>query len=150
MWSDDDGPYVGRHYRLAETLNSPQPLRKPHPPIMVGGGGERKTLRLVAKHADACNVFAGRGSGPDEVAHKLAVLREWCDREGRAYDEIRRTVLYSGLVGADRAGGAAFVEEMRALADVGVDEVHVMPLQGDPVAFVRSLGEHVVPELSRL
>jgi F420-dependent oxidoreductase-like protein len=150
MWSDDDGPYVGKHYRLAETINSPQPLRKPHPPIMVGGGGERKTLRLVAKYADACNVFAGRGAGPEEVAHKLAVLHEWCDREDRTYDHIRKTVLYNGLVGPDRAGGAAFVEEMRALADVGVDEVHVMPLQGDPVGFVRSLGEHVVPQLSPL
>jgi len=150
MWSDDDGPYVGKHYRLAETINSPQPLRKPHPPIMVGGGGERKTLRLVAKYADACNVFAGRGPGPGEVPHKLAVLREWCDREGRAYDQIRKTVLYNGAVGPDRAGGAAFVEDMRALADAGVDEVHVMPLHGDPVALVRSLGEHVVPDLSRL
>jgi F420-dependent oxidoreductase-like protein len=150
MWSDEDGPLVGKHYRLAETINSPQPLRTPRPPIMVGGGGERKTLRLVARYADACNVFAGRGAGPEEVAHKLAVLREWCEREGRPYDEIRRTVLYNGPVGQDRTGAAAFVDEMRALADVGVDEVHVMPLEGDPVAFVRSLGEHVVPRVSPL
>ena len=151
MWSDDDGPYDGKHYQLAETINSPQPLRKPHPPIMVGGGGEKKTLRLVAKYADACNVFAGAGAGPDEVAHKLAVLREWCEREGRA---VRRDPARpcSTTAPSDRttAGAAAFVEEMRALADVGVDEVHVMPLQGDPVAFVRSLGEHVVPRLSQL
>ena len=150
MWSDEVGPFVGKHYRLAETINSPQPLRTPHPPIMVGGGGERKTLRLVARYADACNVFAGRGAGPEEVAHKLAVLREWCEREGRPYDEIRRTVLYNGPVGQDRTGATAFVDEMRALADVGVDEVHVMPLEGDPVAFVRSLGEHVVPRVSPL
>ena len=150
MWSDENGPFVGKHYRLAETINSPQPLRTPHPPIMVGGGGERKTLLLVARYADACNVFAGRGAGPEEVAHKLAVLREWCEREGRPYDEIRRTVLYNGPVGQDRTGATAFVDEMRALADVGVDEVHVMPLEGDPVAFVRSLGEHVVPRVSPL
>ena len=148
MWSTDDGPFEGKHFRLAETLNSPQPLRQPHPPIMIGGGGEKKTLRLVAKYGDACNVFAG--SGPAEVAHKLAVLREWCEVEGRPYDEVRRTVLYNNPVEHGAAGGAAFVEEMRALADVGVQEVHVMPLQGDPVAFVRSLGEHVVPELSQL
>jgi len=146
MWSDVDGPFDGAHYQLAETINSPQPLRRP--PIMVGGGGERKTLRLVARYADACNVFAGRTAGPDQVAHKLAVLRGWCDREGRPYDEIRRTVLYNGRVGQEPTGAAVFVEEMRALADVGVDEVHVMPMQGDPVAFVRSLGEHVVPRLS--
>jgi F420-dependent oxidoreductase-like protein len=150
MWSDDNGPYDGRHYQLAETVNSPQPLQQPRPPIMVGGGGEKKTLRLVAKYADACNLFAGAGGGPDEVAHKLAVLRDWCEREGRAYDEVRKTVLYNGQVGQERAGAATFVEEMRALADVGVDEVHVMPLRGDPVAFVRSLGDHVVPALSRL
>jgi F420-dependent oxidoreductase-like protein len=148
MWSDVDGPFDGAHYQLAETINSPQPLRRP--PIMVGGGGERKTLRLVARYADACNVFTGRTAGPDQVAHKLAVLREWCDREGRPYDEIRRTVLYNGLVGQETTGAAVFVEEMHALADVGVDEVHVMPMQGNPVAFVRSLGEHVVPRLSAL
>ena len=150
MWSDDDGPFDGKHYQLAETLNSPQPLRQPRPPILVGGGGEKKTLRLVAKYADACNVFAGAGAGSDEVAHKLAVLRDWCEREGRPYDEIRRTVLYNGMVGQDAAGAATFVEEMRALADIGVDEVHVMPLRGDPVAFVRSLGDLVVPALARL
>jgi alkanesulfonate monooxygenase SsuD/methylene tetrahydromethanopterin reductase-like flavin-dependent oxidoreductase (luciferase family) len=117
---------------------------------MVGGGGERKTLRLVAKYADACNVFAAAGAGTDEVAHKLAVLRDWCEREGRPYGEIRKTVLYNGLVGQDAVGAAAFVEEMRALADVGVDEVHVMPLRGDPVAFVRSLGDLVVPPLAQV
>jgi F420-dependent oxidoreductase-like protein len=150
MWSDDDGPFDGKHYQLAETINSPQPLRRPHPPIMVGGGGERKTLRLVAKYADACNVFSGRGAGPEDVAHKFAVLREWCEREGRPFDEIRRTVLYNGPVGTDASGTAAFLEHARALADVGVQEVHVMPLQGDPVGFVTSLGAHVVPRLEGL
>ena len=148
MWSDDDGPFHGTHYQLAETLNSPQPLRQPRPPIMVGGGGERKTLRLVAQYADACNVFTG--AGPGEVAHKLGVLRDWCEREGRAYDELRKTVLHNGPVGQDAASAVTFVEEMRALADIGVDEVHVVPLHDDPVSFVRSLGEHVVPALSRL
>ena len=78
------------------------------------------------------------------------MLRGWCEREGRPYDEIRRTVLYNGPVGQDPAGAATFVEDMRALADVGVDEVHVMPLRGDPVDFVRSLGDHVVQPLSQL
>ena len=150
MWSDDDGPYEGVHYSLAETLNVPQPLRRPRPPIMVGGGGERKTLRLVAQYADACNVFAGPDTGPQEVAHKLAVLREWCDQEGRPYDEIRRTVLWNGPVGGQPAEAAAFVEQVRGLADVGVQEVHVMPLQGDPEGFVRALGERVVPQLNRI
>jgi F420-dependent oxidoreductase-like protein len=150
MWSDDEGPFEGKHYQLAETINSPQPLRTPRPPIMVGGGGEKKTLRMVAKYADACNVFAGRGAGPEQVEHKLAVLRKWCEEEGRPYDDIRRTVLYNSPVAQGSDGAAAFVEEMRALSDIGVQEVHVMPLQGDPVQFVRSLGEQVVPRISQL
>jgi F420-dependent oxidoreductase-like protein len=150
MWSDDDGPFRGKHYQLDETINSPQPLRQPHPPIMVGGGGERKTLRLVAQYADACNVFSGRGAGPEHVAHKLSVLRDWCEQLNRPYDQVRRTVLHNDPVDADQTGSAAFLEQMRALADLGVQEVHVMPLQGDPVGFVRSLGEHVVPTLTQL
>lgn len=152
MWSDDNGPFHGRHFDLAETICSPQPLSRV--PVMVGGGGEKKTLRLVARYADACNVFAGGGAGAEQVAHKLAVLRDWCEREGRPYDDIRRTVLWNGPIGPDSAGGAAFVEQMRALADVGVQEVHVMPLpptaSADPVGFVRALGTHVIPALADL
>src|SRR6478609_1665620 len=86
MWSDDEGPYDGKHYHLARTLNSPQSLSRPHPPILIGGAGERKTLRLVAQYADACNIF-----DTPELAHKLQVLRDNCDRLGRNYDEIEKT-----------------------------------------------------------
>ena len=88
MWSDNDGPYNGKHYQLERTLNSPQALSKPHPPILIGGGGEKKTLRLVAKYAQACNLFPS-----PELAHKLDVLREHCAREGRDYDDIEKTVM---------------------------------------------------------
>src|SRR6478736_2350747 len=83
MWSEDNGPYEGRHYRLAETVCVPAPLTRPHPPVMIGGGGEKKTLLLVARHADACNLF---GSSPEDVAHKLDVLRAHCTDVGRDYD----------------------------------------------------------------
>lgn len=145
MWSPDDGPFHGQHYQLAETICSPRPLRQV--PVMVGGQGERKTLRLVAKYADACNVFAGRAAGPKEVAAKFAVLQQWCEVEGRAYEDIRRTLLYSGRILPDTA---AFSDEMRQYADIGVQEVHVMPPAGDPVGFVRALGDHVVSRLHEL
>ncbi|MGZ8741590.1 MAG: LLM class F420-dependent oxidoreductase [Nocardioides sp.] len=152
MWSPDNSPFHGKHFDLAETICSPQPLSRL--PIMVGGGGEKKTLRLVAKYADACNVFAGRGTPPEQVAHKFEVLRGWCETEGREYDDIRRTVLWNAPIAPGAAGAAAFLEEMRALADVGVQDVHVMPLRPDasrnPVGFVRGLGEHVVPALREL
>jgi len=90
MWSGDDGPYEGKHYRLAETLNVPPPIRRPRPPIMIGGGGERKLLRLVAKYADANNLFP---SSPEEVRHKLDVLARHCEEVGRDRSEIRNTTI---------------------------------------------------------
>jgi len=149
MWSEDDGPFESRHYRLAETINSPQPLRRPA--IMVGGGGERKTLRLVARYADACNLFASPDAdGPAQVAAKLDVLRRHCAHEGTDYDRIRKTVLYSAPVQPGAKGGQRFVELMAAYAAVGITGVHVMPMDADPVGFIRNLGEHVVPRLTRL
>jgi F420-dependent oxidoreductase-like protein len=149
MWSEDDGPFEGRHYRLAETLNSPQPLRRP--PIMVGGDGEKKTLRLVAKYADACNVFAGPERGrPSDVERKFDVLREHCAREGTDYDRIRKTVLYGGPLEPGADGAKAFAEQMSAYAALGVSQAHVMPPDDDPVRFVENLGEHVIPRIAGL
>ena len=145
MWSEDDGPFVGRHLRLAETLCSPQPLRRP--PVMVGGVGERKALRLVAKYADACNIFAGGDQGTAFVRGKLDVLRGHCEREGTAYDAINRTILWTPLV--DPGNPAPFLEVMREMAEVGVQEVHVIS-GPDPVGLVRGLGDHVVPALGAL
>ena len=150
MWSDNDGSFNGRHYTLAETVNVPQPISKPHPPIMIGGSGERKTLRLVAQYADACNLFANAAGGPEAVQAKLEVLAAHCRDVGRDMDSIRKTILWVDPVGTDAAGGQAFVEQMRRFAGVGVEEVHVMPMTGDPVAFVRGLGDRVVPGLSAL
>jgi F420-dependent oxidoreductase-like protein len=147
MWSDDDGPYAGRHYRLAETLNRPQPLSRPHPLIMIGGGGEKKTLRLLARYGDACNLFAGPQMGPDQVAAKLGVLAEHCAREGTDYGRIRKTILWVAQIEPTPEGGMAFAEQMNAYAEVGVEEVHVMPFEGDPVILVQTLGEHAIPRL---
>ncbi|MEK7248513.1 MAG: LLM class F420-dependent oxidoreductase, partial [Chloroflexota bacterium] len=90
MWtSDNNGTYDGKHYRLAQTLNVPQALSSPRPRIMIGGGGEKKTLKLVAKYADACNIFSM--AGPEFVKQKLDVLREHCEREGRNYGVSKAT-----------------------------------------------------------
>src|SRR5262249_48701758 len=102
MWSDNDGPYQGRHYQLAETLNRPRPVGRARPPILIGGSGERKTLRLVAKYADACNFF---GAEPEEIAHKIDVLRRHCDREGRDFNDIWITVQNGPLDPAEDPDG---------------------------------------------
>jgi F420-dependent oxidoreductase-like protein len=143
MWSSDDGPFNGRHYQLAETLCSPAPLSRPHPPILVGGGGERKTLLLAARYADACNVFA---SSPEDVAHKLEVLRAHCDAEGRDYDAIAKTVL---AVRPALADVDEFVAAAGEYAKLGVTEMEVMP-DRHPVQFAEQFGERVLPRLSGL
>jgi F420-dependent oxidoreductase-like protein len=150
MWSEDDGPFRGKHYRLDETVCSPAPVRVPRLPVMVGGSGERKTLRLVARYADACNLYAGPQQGPAAVRAKLDVLREHCAGEGTDFDAVTKTILYNARLVPDAAGGRAFVERMRGFAEVGVSEVHVMTFDADLVGFVEGLGEHVVPALSRL
>ena len=150
MWSDDDGPYEGAHYRLAETICSPKPLRTPRPPIMIGGGGEKKTLRLVAQYADACNLFASPDQGTAPIAAKLDVLREHCDRLGTDYDAIAKTVLYSAHVGVDGSGVEEMLAHSEELAALGVTETHLMPHTGDPAAFIRMLGAAALPRLHTL
>lgn len=143
MWSDDNGPFEGRHYQLAETLCVPQPLTRPHPPIMIGGGGERRTLPLVARYADACNLF---GSSEDEVAHKLSVLRDHCEAEGRDYDTIEKTAL---MMRDPFAEPDAFLADAEAFAKLGVTEVQVMPV-GNPLEFTERLTAEVLPRLTSI
>ena len=140
MWSDDDGPFAGPHYQLAETLCVPAPISRPHPPIQVGGGGEKKTLLLAARYADACNLF---GSSPDDVGHKLDVLRSHCEDEGRDYDRITKTVLAVRPALADVDGFLAAASEYAAL---GVTELEVMP-DSHPVEFATRIAEQVLPGL---
>jgi F420-dependent oxidoreductase-like protein len=140
MWSDDNGPFEGRHYRLAETLCVPAPISRPHPAILIGGDGEKKTLRLVARYGDACNLF---GSGPDQVARKLEVLRSHCDAEGRDYDRIQKTVLAVRPPLADVDGFLAAAGEYAAL---GVTEIQVMP-DRHPVEFAEQVAERILPRL---
>jgi F420-dependent oxidoreductase-like protein len=144
MWSDDNGPFTGRHYQLAETLCMPAPLSRPRPPILIGGGGEKRTLRLVSRYADACNVL---GSSPADVAHKLDVLRAHCTAEGRDYETIEKTVLLAGPpVLTDTDAVLADVEQYAAL---GVTEVQVMP-DRHPVDFTEQLIQRVLPRLATI
>lgn len=143
MWSDDDGPFEGEHYRLAETICVPSPVDG-SVPITIGGSGERKTLRLVARYGDACNLFTGEG--PDGVAAKLDVLRRHCDDVGRDYDEIRKTILWFGDPVAERA---RFAREMESYADLGISLTALMPPTDDPERWAASLVEQVLPEVSR-
>lgn len=144
MWSDDDGPFDGRHYQLAETLCVPQPIQRPSPPTLIGGMGEQKTLRFVAKYANACNLFAFE---PAVVAHKLEVLRRHCDTEGTDYDRIEKTII-TGTSPLDDVD--AFLRSMADYAKLGVDQVWVGPNSPDPAGWVAEVADRVVPRLRAL
>ncbi|MFI5719181.1 LLM class F420-dependent oxidoreductase [Nocardia sp. NPDC051750] len=142
MWDpENNGPFDGKYYRLAETLCSPQPLHRPK--VLIGGGGEKRTLRLVARYGDACNLFA---STTEEVAHKLDVLRRHCDEVGTDYERIRKTVLAGS---PDPAGLDDFVRQMSGYAELGVHTAIVMPPGGSPAAWIDSVAP-VVPRLADL
>ncbi len=124
MWSGDDKPFEGKYYNLQRPLNSPQAVQKPHPPILIGGSGEKKTLRLVAQYGDACNLFARLGK--DELARKLNVLRDHCQTLGRPYEEIEKTTLDQLYITRDGRNGsltpAAVIDNLGELAEMGIDQ----------------------------
>lgn len=140
MWSDDNGPFEGKHFHLAETLNSPQTIQRPHPPILVGGAGEKVLLRLVARYADACNLFSQIGL--DGAKHKLEVLRGHCDNEKRDYDAIRKTLLWGGPAPVGESLDE-FLQQADAYAKLGFEEIIVMPFVEDPVGWIHQLAPAV-------
>ena len=147
MWTGERGSeaaFEGRHYRATRLLNSPQALSRPRPPIMVGGGGERKTLRLVARYADASNVFGG----PTAIHHKYEVLRRHCEEIGRDPDEIERSTL-QGINLATEAP-AALVDRFGQLADAGAQHVIFNLRNIDDPSTLETLGRDVIPQLRGL
>jgi len=145
MWSDDDGPYEGEHYHLARTLSSPQPLSRPHPPILIGGAGERKTLRLVAQYADACNIF-----DTSELAHKLQVLREHCERLGRDYDRIEKTAQLRFDLGPDGERVDRTIEHLHELAALGIEVAHGALAGVSRPGTLELMAERVIPAVADL
>jgi F420-dependent oxidoreductase-like protein len=125
MWRGDESPYDGTHYKLLRPLNSPNTLQHPHPPILIAGSGEQKTLRLVARYADMCNLFDLPGTGfADDLKHKLDVLRSHCDEAGRDYGDIEKTVsTFVDPIG-DRT---RILDHLDELADLGIDHAIVSP-----------------------
>ncbi len=143
MWSDGNGPYEGRHYQLAETLCSPAPISSPRPRILVGGGGERKTLRLVAKYADACNLFGDATT----IAHKLDVLRRHCDDVGRDPGTIEITVLVNI---PDDADPDAIIREAEALGAAGVHTIVARSIGPEPSRWLEEVWGPVLPRLGSI
>jgi F420-dependent oxidoreductase-like protein len=152
MWSGDKKSYEGKHYQLDRPLNVPQALTKPHPPILIGGSGEQKTLRLVAQYGDGCNLFARMGD--EVVRHKLDVIRGYCEQLGRPYSAIEKTALSHWRLTRDGAGGTmtpqAAVAECAHLAEMGIDQVIVSVGRPTDPAVFELLATQVIPEVGKL
>jgi F420-dependent oxidoreductase-like protein len=140
MWADGEQPYEGTFHSLPRPLNAPQPLSRPHPRILIGGGGEKKTLRLVARYGGACNLFAYPGI---DVKHKLDVLRGHCDEVGRDYDDIYKTA----SVSMDLSGGTGpIVEQLRGLAELGIQTAIVSNLADvHTLEPLETIGQEIIP-----
>ena len=145
MWSGDESPYQGKHYQLERPLNYPKALSAPHPPILIGGSGEKKTLRFVAKYAQACNLFPG----PD-LARKLDVLRAHCEAEGRDYDEIEKTCYFIFDVGAKGEKAGQVVDQLGNLAGLGFGAAIGAVAGGWDVTPLEIIGSEVIPAVAAL
>lgn len=148
MWSGKVSAYNGKYYQLAETLCNPQPISKPHPPIMIGGGGEQKTLKLVAKYADACNFFARMGV--DVVRKKLDILKEHCEKVGRDYAEIEKTTLSTVYLAPDRMKAKDVIEECKTMAGIGIQHAIFNMPNVHEIKPLEIFGKEVIPALADL
>ncbi len=152
MWQGDKKPFNGKHYTLERPLNSPQSVQRPHPPILIGGTGERKTLRMVAQYADACNLFAGLGK--DEIQRKLDILRDHCQSVGRPYEEIEKTTLNHFAITRDGRNGTvspnAAIDQFAALAEIGIDQAIFGLLNVTDLEAFDVLATQIIPEVEKI
>lgn len=146
MWSGEAKPYAGKHFVMAETLCSPLPLAQPHPPIMVGGMGEQKTLRLVAQYGDACNLFAQAGSAV--LRHKLDVLQRHCEAVGRDYADIERTTLDTVHLVAGELSIRETIDRCRSLADLGIQHAIFNMPNVHEIAPLEIFGKEIIPAVA--
>jgi alkanesulfonate monooxygenase SsuD/methylene tetrahydromethanopterin reductase-like flavin-dependent oxidoreductase (luciferase family) len=145
MWAGDESKFEGRHFQLERPLNSPQSLSRPHPPILIGGSGEKKTLRLVARYADACNLFAGPNLG-----EKLSVLRGHCEAEGRDYGTIEKTIAYAFDLGPNGERVEQTIEELAGYAELGIQAVHAGVMPAHDLRQLELVGERIIPAVAGL
>ena len=140
----DRTAFEGHHVQAERPLNSPTVLTKPHPPILIGGSGEKKTLRYVARYAQACNLFPG-----PELPRKLDVLREHCATEGRDYDDIEKTVIFRFDVGPNGEHVDSTLEQLRGLAELGIDTAIGGVRDVSRISPLEIIGRDIIPEAAK-
>jgi len=148
MWTGPVGPYQGTHYQLTQTLNSPAAVSQPHPPILIGGSGEKKTLRLVAQYADACNLFTY--GGIDLLRTKLDVLRRHCDVVARPYEAIEKTTLGTVHLAPGAMTPAQVIAQCQELASVGIQHAIVNMPNVHEITPLEVFGREIIPAVAGL
>jgi F420-dependent oxidoreductase-like protein len=148
MWAGDNKAFKGKHYQLKEPISSPQPLSDPHPPILIGGMGEKKTLRLVAQYADACNLFARVGN--EELSRKLDILKRHCDDLGRDYAEVEKTSLATVHLAEGETTPGEMIRTCTDLADLGFQHAIFNMPNVHEIDPIETIGQEVIPEISGL
>ena len=148
MWSGNRTPFHGKYYQLAETLNSPGPLTQPHPPILIGGSGEKKTLRLVAQYADASNLFAAPDS--EVLRHKLVVLKAHCERLGRDYATIEKTTLGTAWLASGHMSATDVIAQCRLLSGLGIQQAIFNMPNVHEIAPLVTFGKEIIPAVAEL
>ena len=148
MWSENDGPFHGKQFQLEETLNHPRPLSQPHPPILIGGSGEQKTLKIVAQYADACNLFLHMGI--DAVKQKLDVLKRHCDAIGRDHAEIEKTTLGTVHLAAGQQSPSDVIQQCQDLAKIGIQHAIFNMPNVHEIKPLETFGREIIPEVEAL
>lgn len=143
MWAGQESPFSGKYTTMDRPLNNPQPLSQPHPPILIGGSGEKKTLKLVAQYADACNLFAG--VNPVELAHKLDILKQHCDQVGRNYNDIEKTALDTVYLASDGMTTQEMISKCKALSQAGIQHLIVNMPNVATIKPLELIGNEVIP-----
>jgi len=148
MWSGEVSAFEGEHYHLEETLNNPPAISEPHPPIMIGGSGEKKTLRMVAQYADACNLFAY--GGPEAIRHKLDVLKGHCEDVGRDYDEIEKTALGTVELAPGAMSPQQVIDMCRELGEAGIQHLIFNMPNVHEISPLETFGREIIPAVAEL
>lgn len=146
MWSGQETPFSSNHIQMERLLNSPQAITKPHPPILIGGSGEKKTLKLVAQYADACNLFAGTDMG--EISHKLDILKQHCDQAGRNYADIEKTALESVNLGEGGISTREMINRCKQLSETGIQHLIVNMPNVSSIKPLELIGKEVIPAIA--
>ena len=148
MWSENNGPYQGKYFQLTATLNSPQPLSKPHPPILIGGAGEKKTLRLVAQYADACNLVMRLGT--EALQNKLDILKRHCEDVGRDYAEIEKTTLGTVYLAPGQMSVQEVLEQCRAMSGIGIQHAIFNMPNVHEIKPLETFGREIIPAVAAM